>query len=92
MAADPWADYLAALSEHLRVSRRAVEEGAVVPPPPPQPSVPMPGELGDQAHRLAIAYDQLALEVTTRLDDIGAHLPGVRAGTLPRPQFVDRKA
>ena len=92
MARAPWADYLAALSEHLLLSRRAVEAGAAAPTPPPHPSEPMPGELGDQAHRLAIAYDQLALEVATRMDDIGAHLPGARAGTLPRPQFVDRKA
>jgi len=91
MASDPWAEYLAAVSEHLRVSRRAVEEGATIPPPPPHPSGPMPDELGERVRRMVVAYDQFALEVTTRLADIGAHLRGYRAMTRPHPQFVDRK-
>ena len=88
---DPWAEYLAAVSDHLRTARRAVEDGEASPAPPPHPAGPVPDELGDQVRRLAVAYDQLVLEVMTRLQDIGPCLRGRRPATLPRPQFVDRK-
>ncbi len=91
MDSDPWAEYLAAVSEHLWISRRAVEEGAAIPSPPSHPAGPVPDELGDQVHRLAVAYDQFALEVTTRMVDIGRCLRARRATTLLHPQFVDRK-
>ncbi len=92
MAAEPWAEYLAALSEDLRVARRCVEQGAITPTPPPRPTGPVPDELAGTLHRVAVAYDQLALEVSTRLADIAAHLPGFRPTPVPQPQFVDRTA
>ncbi len=92
MAVEPWAEYLAALTDDLHVTRRCVEQGGVIPTPPPRPTGPVPDELADTLHRVAVAYDQLALEVSTRLADIEAHLPGVRSIPVPQPQFVDRSA
>jgi hypothetical protein len=70
MAPDSWTDYLDAACEHLRRSRQAVEVGEPGPPGPARPATPLPDELRGRVQLLASGYDQLALEVATRLADM----------------------
>ena len=92
MADDTWADYLEAASAHLRAARRAVEHGHAAPEPPGHPVGPLPGEFAPQAQRLALAYDQLALEVATRMADMTCHLPPPRTEPPSLPHYVDQRA
>jgi hypothetical protein len=92
MAPDEWADYLEAASEHLRQSRLAVEAGCVGPPGPPRPAQPLPDELRDRAQLLAWGYDQLALEVSTRMSEIRRYRRAPAPHPPPSSQFVDRRA
>lgn len=92
MAPRQWAEYLAAASEHLRVSRAAVEAGRAAPPGPVRPTGPLPGELADQVQLLASAYDQLALEVSTRMSDIRRYRRAPAPPPRPSSHFVDRRA
>jgi hypothetical protein len=92
MSSASWADYLADASEHLRASRRAVEEGVTSPDPPTHPAGPLPQDLEPQARRLALAYDQLALEVATRMTDIECRLATPRVEAPTQPHYVDQKA
>src|SRR5208283_1520514 len=70
MAPHEWADYLEAASEHLRLTRLAVEAGCPGPPGAARPTEPLPDELRDRVQLLAMGYDQLALEVSTRMTQI----------------------
>ena len=91
MATDQWADYLEAACEHLRQSRLAVEAGCAGPPGPPRPTAPLPDELRGRVQLLAAGYDQLALEVSTRMAQMQryrrTHLPPAP----PASQFVDQR-
>lgn len=87
-----WAEYLEAASEHLRASRRAVEHGGPSPEPPAHPAVPLPDGLQPHALRLALAYDQLALEVATRMADIESRHTRPRVEALSTPSYVDQMA
>jgi hypothetical protein len=92
MADDTWADYLEAASEHLRAARRAVEQGAASPDPPRHPAGTLPDELQPEVRRLALAYDQLALEVATRMADMQCHLTPPRVEAQSLPHYVDQMA
>ncbi len=92
MAYDSWAEYLEAASAHLQASRRAVEQATASPEPPPHPAEPLPDELQSQARRLAVAYDQLALEVATRLTDIESRLAPRRVEAPSLPHYIDQRA
>jgi hypothetical protein len=92
MGCDSWADYLDAATEHLRATRRAVELGAPSPEPPAQPAEPLPDELQSRARRLALAYDQLALEVATRMTEIECRLATPRVEAPPIAYYVDQMA
>ncbi|HTU38421.1 MAG TPA: hypothetical protein VMF35_10400 [Acidimicrobiales bacterium] len=92
MSEHSWTEYLAAASEHLAASRRAVEQGAASPDPPAHPAGPLPEELASQAQRLADAFDQLALEVATRMTDIELHLGPRRVDVPAGPYYVDQMA
>ena len=60
-----WDEYLAEAAAHLANVRRAGRAGVTPPAPPDRPMGPMPAECVAPARRLAVGYDQLALEVTT---------------------------
>jgi hypothetical protein len=93
MADDSWPEYLEAAAEHLHATRQAVEHGATSPEPPAHPVGPLPEELAPRAQRLALAYDQLALEVSTHMAQIECRLaPPPRAETPPDPHYVDQRA
>ncbi len=92
MADDTWPDYLEAAAEHLRAARRAVEQGTASPEPPGHPAGALPDELQPQARRLALAYDQLALEVATRMADMQCHLAPPRVESRSVPHYVDQMA
>jgi hypothetical protein len=91
MANDQWADYLEAACDHLRRTRLAVEAGNAGPPGPPRPAGSPPDELLGRVQLLAAGYDQLALEVATRLSVMQryrrAHVPQV----APVSHFVDQR-
>ncbi len=92
MATNQWPEYLEAASEHLRLTRMAVEAGDPGPPGPPRPTALPPEDLLDRVQRLASAYDQLALEVATRLSDIQRYRRGRVLQAPPTSHFVDRRA
>jgi hypothetical protein len=92
MADDTWTDYLEAASEHLRATRLSVELGRASPEPPEPPEGSVPDELSPRVRRLVLAYDQLALEVATRLEDMTGHLAPPRVEPPSLPHYVDRKA
>jgi hypothetical protein len=92
MGTESWAEYLEAATEHLRATRRAVELGAASPEPPAHPAEPLPGELQPQARRLALAYDQLALEVATRMTEIEGRLAPRRVEAPAIAYYVDQMA
>jgi hypothetical protein len=90
---DPaWADYLEAVGAHLHQARRAVEEGRTSPDPPPRPTGTPPDALQPRARRLALAYDQLALEVATRLAGLEVRVTPRRPESPAPAYYVDRKA
>ncbi len=92
MAPEEWADYLEAASEHLRQTRLAVDAGRAGPPGPGRPTEPLPDELRDRAELLALGYDQLALEVSTRMSEIRRYRRGPTLHAPPSSQFVDHRA
>jgi hypothetical protein len=91
MAPEEWADYLEEACEHLRRSRLAVEAGSAGPPGPVRPTGPLPDELRGRVQVLAAGYDQLALEVASRLSEIQRY----RRAHVPQPppasHFVDQR-
>ena len=92
MPDDNWPEYLDAAAAHLREARRAVEQGAVSPDPPAHPAGPLPDELQPQVRWLALAYDQLALEVSTRLAGMDTRLGAPRLEAPSPAYYVDQRA
>jgi flagellin-specific chaperone FliS len=70
VACDTWAEYLPAATEHLRATRLAIELGTPSPEPPAPPAGPVPDGLQAKVRQLVVGYDQLALEVDTRMTDM----------------------
>ncbi len=70
MSPPTWDEYLAAATAHLEAVRALSEQGAPPPRPPERPEVAMPEEHRAQARALALGYDQLALELMTRMEAI----------------------
>ena len=91
MATDQWAEYLEAACEHLRQSRRAVEAGRAGPPGPPRPIDPLPEEFRSRVQLLAAGYDQLALEVSTRMSEMQRYRRGHVPQAPPASHFVDQR-
>jgi hypothetical protein len=85
-----WAEYLSEVAAHLSASRAAIEMGSIVPPSPEAPSEPMGEEFQSQAQLLAAGYDQLALEVSTRMSDIQRHRRATQLSVRPNAQFFDQ--
>ena len=90
MAPDQWAEYLEAACEHLRQSRLALEAGCASPPGPPRPTAAPPDELRGRVQLLAAGYDQLALEVSTRMSDLQRYRRSHVPQTPPASHFVDQ--
>jgi len=68
MSSPTWGEYLAEAKDHLLAARRSAEVGSA--PPAVQlerPTDPIPDEYRGEARRLADGYDQLAVEVTSRM-------------------------
>jgi hypothetical protein len=91
MAPDQWADYLEAACEHLRQTRLAVEAGQPGPPGPPRPSGSPPEEVRSRVLLLAAGYDQLALEVATRLSVLQRYRRSHVPQAPPASHFVDQR-
>jgi hypothetical protein len=91
MAPDQWPDYLEAACEHLRQARLAVEAGSAAPPGPPRPVSPLPDELRGRVQLLAAGYDQLALEVSTRMSQMQRYRRKHAAPAPPASHFVDQR-
>jgi flagellin-specific chaperone FliS len=70
VACETWAEYLPAATEHLRATRLAIELGAPSPEPPAPPAGPVPVDLQAKVRQLVVGYDQLALEVDTRMTEM----------------------
>jgi hypothetical protein len=91
MASDQWSDYLEAACEHLRQTREAMERGEPGPPGPARPTTPPPEDVRSRVQVLASGYDQLALEVSTRLSSLQRYRRS-QAQSAPRAsQFVDQR-
>jgi hypothetical protein len=70
MSPPTWDEYLAQATVHLAALRRAAELGLPAPAAPQRPQAPIPDDRRQAAQRLAVGYDQLAIEVTTRMSSI----------------------
>jgi hypothetical protein len=70
MSTPTWDEYLAEAAAHLAAVRRAAEWGAPPPSGPLRPEGPIPEHRRSEAQRLAVGYDQLAVEVATRMSAI----------------------
>jgi hypothetical protein len=92
MASEQWADYLDAACEHLHRTRRALEAGRPGPPGPARPSDPPPDHLRGRVQVLAAGYDQLALEVSTRMSALQRFRRSQARPVPPASRFVDRPA
>lgn len=68
MSSPTWAEYLAEATAHLDAARALSEVGAPTPNTPVRPTDPMPEEYREQVHFLAMGYDQLAQELTYRME------------------------
>jgi hypothetical protein len=70
MPSPTWDEYLADASAHLAALRRAAERGVEPPGPLDHPVGPIPVERQAEAQRLAVGYDQLAVEVVSLMSMI----------------------
>ena len=70
MSSPTWDEYLAEASAHLAALRKAAEQGAAPPAPPERPEDPIPHDRQAKAQRLAVGYDQLAVEVVSMMRSI----------------------
>jgi hypothetical protein len=68
MPSPTWDEYLAAATAHLDAVRAVSERGAAPPSAPVRPVDPMPEECRERVRFLAMGYDQLAVELVTRLE------------------------
>ena len=91
MATDQWADYLEAACEHLRQSRRCRRGGLRRPAGPAASTAPLPDELRGRVQLLAAGYDQLALEVSTRMAQMQRYRRTHVPPAPPASQFVDQR-
>ena len=91
MAPDQWADYLEAACEHLRRTRLRRGGGPRRPAGPAAPYGPPPDELRGRVQLLAAGYDQLALEVATRLSDMQRYRRTQVPQAPPASHFVDQR-
>ena len=71
MPTPTWPEYLAEATAHLAAVRALSELGAPPPSPPQRPVDPMPEECREQVRHLALGYDQLAVELVTRMEALG---------------------
>ncbi len=81
-----WDEYLAEASAHLSAVRRAAEWGTPPPPGPARPEGPIPEHRRREAQRLALGYDQLAVEVVARMSAIELRRPNAGGRNPHREQ------
>lgn len=70
MSLPTWNEYLKEARRHLEASRIAAATGGPPPDLPDRPADPIPQELVGEAKTLAASYEELAIEVAERLDEI----------------------
>ena len=75
MSPPTWDEYLAEASAHLAAVRASSDLGMAPPTPPARPEGPPPDECIDQVRHLAMGYDQLTLELLTRMEEMGHRRP-----------------
>jgi hypothetical protein len=75
MSPPTWDEYLAEASAHLAAVRATSELGAPPPNPPARPEGPPPEECLEHVRALAMGYDQLALELLTRMQAMQQRRP-----------------
>ncbi|HWD95268.1 MAG TPA: hypothetical protein VG246_02500 [Acidimicrobiales bacterium] len=80
-----WEEYLASAKRYLVAMRQSTESGLVPPAAPRRPVGPCPEELRNEAHRVRLGFDQLAVEVTHHLSTLEQRL-----ATSPRSPFKTR--
>lgn len=78
MSAPTWTEYLNDLSSHLVAMRYVAENGAPPPESPRLPSCPIPDGCREEALRLAMEFDQLAVEMSARMAAIDRRLSPAR--------------
>jgi len=76
MPTPTWTEYLAEATLHLSNLRASSELGLAPSSPPLRPVDPMPPEHREEVALLALGYDQLALEIVTRMQTMEPHRPG----------------
>jgi len=67
MPTPTWTEYLEEATLHLSSLRASSELGLAPGSPPLRPLEPMPPEYREEVRLLALGYDQLALEIVTRM-------------------------
>jgi hypothetical protein len=82
-----WDEYLAEATAHLAMVRALSEVGAPPPNPPVRPVDPMPEECRDQVRHLAMGYDQLSLELITRMELMSQRRP-ISQSRSPHQELV----
>jgi hypothetical protein len=80
-----WEEYLASAKRYLVAMRQSTESGLAPPAAPRRPVGPCPEELRNEAHRVRLGFDQLAVEVTHHLSTLEQRL-----ATSPRSPFKTR--
>ncbi|MHB1087756.1 MAG: hypothetical protein ACYC19_03200 [Acidimicrobiales bacterium] len=75
MSPPTWDEYLAEASAHLAAVRATSELGAPPPNPPARPEGPPPEDRLEHVRSLALGYDQLALELLTRMQAMDQRRP-----------------
>jgi hypothetical protein len=88
-----WDEYLSESFEFLGAARASAELGVASPEPPARPQGPLPEERRDDAESLIRGFDQLALEVATRLLAIEQSRPAASGknphSDQPMARYVD---
>jgi len=91
-----WDEYLAQATVHLAALRKAAELGSSPPPSPPRPRGQVPEDHRAAAQRVAMGYDQLAVEVTNRMASLAQRRTAPADGNPHRAlrpaRFIDTPA
>lgn len=70
MPVPTWNEYLREARKHLEASKVAASTGGPPPDLPDRPAEPIPPELVSEAKILASSYEELAIEVAERIDEL----------------------
>lgn len=80
MSTPTWNEYLRDAKKHLEAAKVAAATGGAPPELPVRPVESIPEELIEEARLLSICYDELALEVAERMDNLRLQSQQFRRG------------